>query len=42
MLNGLEYHKIDDEGLHISTDDMPSVLEVDTTINQASYLAAVI
>ena len=24
MLNGLEYHKIDDQGLHISTDGMPS------------------
>ncbi|MDG0969344.1 MAG: NADPH-dependent 2,4-dienoyl-CoA reductase [Porticoccaceae bacterium] len=32
MLNGLEYHKIDDQGLHISVDGMPSVLEVDTVI----------
>jgi 2,4-dienoyl-CoA reductase (NADPH2) len=32
MLNGLEYHKIDDQGLHISTDGMPELLEVDTVI----------
>ena len=38
MLNGLEYHKIDDQGLHISTDGMPSVLEVDTVIVCAGQL----
>ena len=38
MLNGLEYHKIDDQGLHISTDGTPSVLEVDTVIVRAGQL----
>ena len=38
MLNGLEYHKIDDQGLHISTDGMSSVLEVDTVIVCAGQL----
>ena len=38
MLNGLEYHKIDDQGLHISTGGMPSVLEVDTVIVCAGQL----
>ena len=38
MLNGLEYHKIDDQGLHISTGGIPSVLEVDTVIVCAGQL----
>jgi 2,4-dienoyl-CoA reductase (NADPH2) len=38
MLNGLEYHKIDDQGLHISTDGMPEILEVDTVIICAGQL----
>ena len=32
MMNGLEYIKIDDQGLHISIDGVPQVLEVDTVI----------
>jgi 2,4-dienoyl-CoA reductase (NADPH2) len=38
MLNGLEYHKIDDQGLHISTNGQPDVLEVDTIIVCAGQL----
>lgn len=32
MYSGVEYHRIDDDGLHISIDDRPSVLEVDTVV----------
>ena len=32
MINGVEYHRIDDQGLHISIDGQPQVLEVDTVI----------
>ncbi|BDS11105.1 NADPH-dependent 2,4-dienoyl-CoA reductase [Aureispira anguillae] len=32
MLNGISYHKIDDQGLHLSIDDKPQILEVDHVI----------
>jgi len=32
MMNGIEYRKIDDKGLHISIEGQPQVLEVDTVI----------
>jgi 2,4-dienoyl-CoA reductase (NADPH2) len=32
MINGVSYHKIDDEGLHISIGDKPKVLDVDNII----------
>jgi 2,4-dienoyl-CoA reductase (NADPH2) len=38
MMNGLEYTKIDDQGLHISMDGIPQVLEVDTVIICAGQL----
>ena len=38
MLNGVEYLKIDDDGLHITRDGAPSVLEVDTIIICAGQL----
>jgi 2,4-dienoyl-CoA reductase (NADPH2) len=38
MINGLEYHKIDDKGLHISIDGQSQVLEVDTVIICAGQL----
>ena len=38
MINAVEYLKIDDEGLHITIDDKPHVLEVDTIIVCAGQL----
>ena len=38
MLNGVEYEKIDDEGLHILLDHKPVVLKVDTVIVCAGQL----
>lgn len=38
MLNSVEYLKIDDDGLHITRDGAPSVLEVDTIIICAGQL----
>jgi 2,4-dienoyl-CoA reductase (NADPH2) len=38
MLNGVEYHKIDDEGLHISVNGQPQLLAVDTVIVCAGQL----
>ena len=38
MMNGLEYTKIDDQGLHSSMDGIPQVLEVDTVIICAGQL----
>ena len=38
MLNGVEYLKIDDDGLHITRDGAPSILEVDTIIICAGQL----
>jgi 2,4-dienoyl-CoA reductase (NADPH2) len=38
MLNGVEYLKIDDDGLHITRDGAPSLLEVDTIIVCAGQL----
>ncbi len=32
MMNGIEYRKIDDDGLHILVDDKPQLLDVDTVI----------
>jgi len=32
MLGGVSYDKIDDEGLHITVDNEPRLLEVDTVI----------
>lgn len=32
MMNGVQYDKIDDQGLHITVDHKPSVLDVDTVI----------
>ena len=40
MMNGVEYHKIDDKGLHISIEGQPQVLEVDTVIICAGQLPA--
>jgi 2,4-dienoyl-CoA reductase (NADPH2) len=38
MMNGLEYHRIDDQGLHLSVEGVPQVLEVDTVIICAGQL----
>ncbi len=38
MLNGVEYHKIDDDGLHISINGQPQLLAVDTVIVCAGQL----
>ncbi len=38
MLNGVEYLKIDDGGLHISIGGQPQLLEVDTIIVCAGQL----
>lgn len=38
MLNSVEYLKIDDDGLHITRDGAPSILEVDTIIICAGQL----
>ncbi len=38
MMNGVEYEKIDDAGLHISIDGKPQLLEVDTVIVCAGQL----
>ena len=38
MLNGAEYHKIDDDGLHISINGQPQLLAVDTVIVCAGQL----
>lgn len=32
MLNGVQYQKIDDQGLHLTIDDQPTILEVDHVI----------
>jgi len=32
MMSGVNYHHIDDEGLHITVDDQPKILDVDTII----------
>ena len=32
MIPGVEYHRIDDDGLHVSINDEPQVLDVDTVI----------
>ena len=38
MMNGLEYLRIDDQGLHISVEGVPQVLAVDTVIICAGQL----
>jgi 2,4-dienoyl-CoA reductase (NADPH2) len=38
MLNGVEYHKIDNDGLHISINGQPQLLAVDTVIVCAGQL----
>jgi 2,4-dienoyl-CoA reductase (NADPH2) len=38
MMNGVEYHKIDDDGLHISVNGKPQLLSVDTVIVCAGQL----
>jgi 2,4-dienoyl-CoA reductase (NADPH2) len=38
MLNGVEYHKIDDDGLHVSINGEPQLLAVDTVIVCAGQL----
>ena len=38
MLNGVEYHRIDNEGLHISINGQPQTLAVDTVIVCAGQL----
>jgi len=38
MINGVEYHSIDDEGLHITINGQPQLLEVDTVIVCAGQL----
>jgi len=38
MLNGVEYHKIDNDGLHISINGKPQLLAVDTVIVCAGQL----
>jgi 2,4-dienoyl-CoA reductase (NADPH2) len=38
MINAVEYLKVDDKGLHITIDDKPQVLEVDTIIVCAGQL----
>ena len=40
MMNGVEYHKIDDKGLHISIEGQPQLLQVDTVIICAGQLPA--
>ncbi|MDC0003125.1 NADPH-dependent 2,4-dienoyl-CoA reductase [Porticoccaceae bacterium] len=32
MMNGIEYNRVDDQGLHISIEGVPQVLDVDTVI----------
>ncbi len=42
MLAGVQYHKVDDQGLHITIDGQPSVLEVDHVVicaGQESFTA---
>ena len=38
MINGVQYHHIDDDGLHLSIEDKPQVLAVDTVIVCAGQL----
>ena len=38
MINGVEYLKVDDEGLHLLVNDMPQLLPVDTVIVCAGQL----
>jgi 2,4-dienoyl-CoA reductase (NADPH2) len=40
MMNGVEYHRIDDEGLHISIEGQPQLLAVDHVIICAGQLPA--
>tara|TARA_B110000305_G_scaffold220263_1_gene261949 strand:+ start:1 stop:1314 length:1314 start_codon:yes stop_codon:yes gene_type:complete len=40
MMNGVDYHKIDDEGLHISIEGQPQLLAVDTVIICAGQVPA--
>ena len=40
MMNGVEHHKIDDKGLHISIEGQPQLLQVDTVIICAGQLPA--
>jgi 2,4-dienoyl-CoA reductase (NADPH2) len=40
MINGVEYHRIDDEGLHISIEGQPQLLAVDHVIICAGQLPA--
>lgn len=39
MINGLEYQKIDDKGLHVTNNGIPDVIEVDTVIVCAGQLS---
>jgi 2,4-dienoyl-CoA reductase (NADPH2) len=38
MINGIDYQKIDDDGLHITIEGKPQLLEVDTVIVCAGQL----
>ena len=40
MINGVDYQKIDDEGLHILIEGQPQLLEVDTVIVCAGQIPA--
>jgi 2,4-dienoyl-CoA reductase (NADPH2) len=39
MINGLEYKKIDDKGLHITNNGIPDIIEVDTVVVCAGQLS---
>jgi len=39
MINGLEYQKIDDKGLHVTNNGIPDIIEVDTVVVCAGQLS---
>ncbi|MDA7850015.1 FAD-dependent oxidoreductase [Porticoccaceae bacterium] len=39
MINGLEYQKIDDKGLHVTNNGSPDIIEVDTVVVCAGQLS---
>ena len=39
MINGLEYQKVDDKGLHVTNNGIPDIIEVDTVVVCAGQLS---
>ena len=39
MINGLEYQKVDDKGLHVTNNGSPDIIEVDTVVVCAGQLS---